>query len=78
MVWQDIIPIVGNIIFFIALLPSILSKNKPHRVTCAMTAAILFLYAGTFWTITLWYWSLATLATASAWTILLFQRRSKL
>lgn len=75
MIWQDVVPIIGNVVFAVALIPSILSKHKPHRWTCAMTAAVLFAYAGTFWTITLWYWSLATLVTAIAWVILLFQRR---
>lgn len=77
MIWQDMVPIIGNIVFAVALIPSILSKQKPHRLSCAMTAGVLFLYAGTFWTITLWYWSLATLVTATAWTILLFQRRMR-
>ncbi|MCK5019565.1 MAG: hypothetical protein KAS32_21070 [Candidatus Peribacteraceae bacterium] len=75
MIWQDIVPIVGNCAFTVALLFSIFSKQKPHRWTCAMTAGVLFAYVVTFWDMTLWYWSLATLATASAWTILLFQRR---
>ena len=77
MIWQDIVPIVGNIIFTVALIPSIVSKQKPHRWSCGLTAGILFLYAGTFWSITLWYWSVATIATASAWTILLLQRRKQ-
>lgn len=75
MIWQDIVPIVGNIIFTLALLPSILSSQKPHRWSCALTAGVLFAYVVTFWSQTLWYWSLATVATATAWTILLVQRR---
>lgn len=75
MIWQDIIPIVGNIIFTVALIPSIVSKHKPHRWSCAMTAGVLLMYVVTFWTVTMWYWSLATLATATAWIILLVQRR---
>jgi len=75
MAWQDIVPIVGNILFTAALIPSILSKQKPHRLSCALTAGVLLTYVATFWSITLWYWSLATLATAIAWIILLIQRK---
>lgn len=75
MIWQDIVPIVGNIIFTVALLPSIFSKQKPHRWSCALTAGVLIAYVFTFWSQTLWYWSLATVATATAWGVLLVQRR---
>lgn len=75
MIWQDVVPIVGNIIFAVALIPSIRTKQKPHRLSCAMTASVLWLYVGTFWSQTLWYWSMATVATALVWTILLIQQR---
>ncbi len=74
-VWQEVVPVVGNIIFAAALIPSILSKHKPHRWTCAMTAGVLSVYVFTFWDMSLWYWSLATLATTTAWFVLLFQKR---
>lgn len=77
MIWQNIVPIIGNIIFAVALIPSIRSKYKPHKLTCAMTASVLFVYAITFWSINMWYWSLATLITATAWTILFFQGRKQ-
>lgn len=64
MIWQDIVPLVGNIVFTLALIPSIVSKEKPHRLSCGLTAGILLTYVFTFWSINLWYWSLATLATA--------------
>jgi len=74
-VWHELVPIVGNIIFAAALIPSIVSKQKPHRWSCVMTGGVLLAYVITFWDMSLWYWSLATLATAIAWLILLFQRR---
>jgi len=76
MTWQDIVPIVGNIIFAAALIPSIRTKQKPHRLSCALTAGVLWVYVGTFWSQTLLFWSLATVATAIVWTILLIQRRN--
>jgi len=75
MIWQNIVPLVGNIIFTVALVPSILSRHKPHRWTCVLTAGVLLTYVVTFWDMNLWYWSLATLATTTAWLVLLFQRR---
>jgi hypothetical protein len=75
MTWQDIVPIIGNIIFAGALIPSIVSRQKPHRWSCFLTGSVLWVYVFTLWDMTLWYWSLATMATALPWTILLLQRR---
>ena len=75
MLWQDIVPLVGNLVSTVALIPSVLSSSKPHKATCALTAGILLTYVATFLSLGLVVWSIATLPNALGWLVLLFQRR---
>lgn len=72
--WQDIALSVGQIIFVISLLPSILSKDKPALATSTMTAIILYIFALIDLTIPLYVTSVTVTATALGWTILAFQK----
>ena len=73
--WQDILLSVGGFVFFLALIPSIRSKNKPSKATCALTAFFLWLYCIVYISLGLWLALVSGILSATAWTILLFQRR---
>ena len=76
MVWQDIVIMVACFGFALALIPSILGKNKPARLSCLITVVLLTAIAVSFATLELWlsFWSEVT--AIIAWGILLFQHRS--
>ena len=54
MVWQDIVLSVGAWIFFIALIPSIKSRDKPAIMTSLPTGIVLVIFALTYATLGLW------------------------
>jgi hypothetical protein len=74
MSWQDYIIAVGNLIFAISLLPSILSQtDKPHLKTSLPTALVLFVFVVTLSTLRLWFSAVATAIAASLWLTLAVQ-----
>ena len=75
MLWQDIVLMVSFFGFAIALIPSIRSKQKPTRSSCALTLFLLTLCGVSFATLGLWLSFLAEITAMLAWGILLFQKR---
>ena len=73
--WQDLIFSIGSWIFTIALIPSIISKDKPNRITCFMTAIILVVFSYTYYTMGLLLGALSSFVTALCWVILFVQKR---
>lgn len=73
--WQDWVLMVGGFAFSFSLLHSILSKDKPSRVTSLTT----FLVLCTFWicylSLGLWLATISTGLTSVCWLILFFQKR---
>lgn len=65
----------GDIGFSIALVPSLVSKNKPSRWTCLMTALILTAFIPAVLTLKLYFAAGATILCALLWYILLIQKR---
>lgn len=75
MIWQDILMMVGGFILSIALLPSVLGKDKPAKSSCLITGGILASYVVAMATLGLYLSASATALTTTMWFILLFQRR---
>jgi len=73
--WQDLVLLVGNIFFFIALIPSLLSTNKPSKWTSLMTGFVLTVFTFTYFSLNLTYSTFTVALTAVAWWILYFQKR---
>ncbi len=73
--WQDVVFMVGNLIFLIALLPSIFSDDKPAKWTSLSTAIVLSLYVVTYYSLSLTYASITGTLSALAWWVLYFQKR---
>lgn len=72
--WQDWVIAVGQLLFLIALFPSILSTNKPSWVTSGSTGLILTVFAATFWTLDLAYSAITAALVALGWYVLCFQK----
>ena len=72
--WQDIILMIGNMLFFIALLPSIFTEHKPSKWTSLLTAATLTVFTCTYFTLDLVYATSTVGLTALAWWTLFFQK----
>jgi len=74
MSWQDMVLMVGNIIFVISLFPSILTKNKPSIWTSILSAVVLYIFVITYISLSLWGSAIATLIVSILWTILAIQK----
>ncbi|MDO8620333.1 MAG: hypothetical protein Q7R64_03230 [bacterium] len=74
MMWQDIVFSVGQWIFIIALIPSLLSKEKPALSTSLMTGTVLAVFAFTYSTLSLWTASVSTVLSAGTWFVLAVQK----
>lgn len=71
--WQDYVLALGSVIFTLALVPSLKSKNKPAIVTSLSTSSVLFVFAITFVTMSLWYSAIAAFVNGMAWLALAMQ-----
>ena len=74
MTWQDIVLSVGSWIFIIALVPSLVGKDKPPVSTSFLTGIILLVYVGTYSTLHLWLSMASTGLLGVAWLVLGFQK----
>lgn len=74
MIWQDLVFVVGNIFFMIALIPSIKSKNKPSFYTSFASSIILLAFSFTLASLELWASAIVTLIVAVLWIILAVQK----
>ena len=65
--WQDLVFTVGGGMFFLALLPTLLGKNKPALSTSLLTGGILFVFALTYMTMGMLFSAVATGLTSATW-----------
>ncbi len=75
MIWQDIVMMIVGFTFSFSLLPSLMSKNKPARSTCILTASGLAILTLCMATLGLWLTFIANLMTTIVWFGLAIQRR---
>lgn len=73
--WQDIVLLFGNLVFFLALIPSILSANKPSKWTSLFTALALTAFSFTYYSLGLVYGTITVALSAIGWWVLFFQKR---
>lgn len=74
MQWQDLVLGAGQIIFVVALLPSISSKDKPAFYTSVINAILLYMFAVIYLTLSLYLAALTITLTAAGWSILAYQK----
>jgi len=73
MIWQDIVIGIGNWIFVLALIPSIVSDKKPALVTSIITAIVVTVFAYCFFTLELYHSMISSAAVGVCWWILFLQ-----
>lgn len=73
--WQDTVLAVGSLIFAIALIPSIISKDKPAFWTSAINGVVLIFFVITYASLSLWYAVVTTSLSAFLWLVLAFQKK---
>lgn len=71
--WQDIVITVIQLVFVLALIPTVAGKEKPALSTGIVTAAALSVLAATIATLGLWYGAASTAAVGATWWIIAFQ-----
>ena len=75
MIWQDVVIMIACFGFAVALIPSIIGKRKPERLSCGITMVLLIAIAVSFATLGLWLSFASEITAIVAWGILLFQKR---
>lgn len=70
MTWQDVVLAVGSWIFIIALVPSLVGKDKPPVLTSVMTGVVLLVYTFVYFTLHLRLSMVSTGIMAIAWLAL--------
>jgi len=75
--WQDFVLTIGSIIFIIALIPSVLSKDKPALFTSIITSSVLIVMAIVYFSLSLYFTAVTTFITGILWGVLAFQKIQK-
>jgi uncharacterized membrane protein len=75
--WQDMLISIGQYIFIIALLPSVLGEDKPALSSSIMTGAILTMFAITYFTLGFWSSTFSSGFLAGMWFYLGWQQYRK-
>lgn len=74
MSWQEIVLAIGQVVFMIALLPSIFSKDKPEIWTSILTGTVALSIAITYTTLSLETAAISAFFNFVAWSILAIQK----
>ncbi len=74
MVWQDIVIFIGQWVFVIAIIPTILGKEKPALSTSIVTGTVLVIFALTYLTLKLWLSTISASMISAAWFLLALQK----
>lgn len=74
MSWQEIVLAVGQVVFIVALLPSIFSKDKPQIWTSILTGTVALSISITYATLSLKAAAISTFLNFVAWSILAIQK----
>ncbi len=77
MIWEDVVIMFAAFGLALALIPSIISAQKPTRWSCVLTIILLFAMVVSFVSLGFWLSVGAEFLGIFTWGILLFQRRIK-
>jgi hypothetical protein len=72
--WQDIVIAVAQISFVFAMLPSIVSKDKPAFATSVMNVFLVCAISFSLLTLHLWLSAITAITIAVTWGVLAFQK----
>jgi hypothetical protein len=71
---QDIILAIGSFVIVLAVIPSVISDRKPALLTSLPTSVVLFVFAGVYFSLQLWFTSVMAAITAGLWMVLAIQK----
>lgn len=74
MPWQDWVLSAGLFIFSIALVPTILGKEKPALSTSFITGSVLLIFAFVYATLSLWFSAVSVIINGLLWLTLFVQK----
>lgn len=77
MSWKDFVFTGGQFIFVLALLPTIIGKDKPAFVTSLLTSLILVTFGVAYLTLNLLGSAVMAFANSTCWAILAIQKYLK-
>lgn len=72
--WQDIVLSLSGLVFSIALIPTILSKEKPALTTDLLTCLFVALNALAFLTLSLWFAAATSTLNFIVWFVIFTQK----
>ncbi len=72
--WQDAVLMMGNFVFLAALIPSLVSSDKPSKWTSLVTATTLTAFAVAYYSLSLMYGAIGATLSALAWWVLCIQK----
>ncbi|HLL78825.1 MAG TPA: hypothetical protein VKT25_04960 [Ktedonobacteraceae bacterium] len=72
--WQDVVLTIGQIIFIVALFPSVLSKDKPALQTSTLTSAVAFSIAAVYVTLSIPFAAISAALNGALWLVLAIQK----
>lgn len=75
MQWQDWVLSIGSCFFTIALIPSVIGRDKPAFSTSLSTGFVLIVFAAVYFTLALWIATFTTTLNAVVWLTLAYQKR---
>lgn len=74
MTWQEIVLALGQILFLVALIPSIVTNDKPEIYTSVMTGLVALSISITYITLHIKLASIMAFLNFVAWSILAIQK----
>ncbi len=74
MSWQDFVLSVGQILFVVALVPTVVGKDKPALPTSVLTSAVAFSFMVVFASLAVPFASATAGLNGSMWLILAVQK----
>lgn len=74
MTWQEIVLALGQVLFLIALIPSIMTDDKPEIYTSLMTGTVALSISVTYLTLHIRLASVMAFLNFIAWSILAIQK----
>ena len=74
LVWQDLVLMVGQFVFFLSLIPIVRSKEKPPLLASIPTAIVLTVYIPTLWSLHLYISVISTILVTLGWWVIAIQK----
>ncbi len=74
MSWQDLVLTVGQVIFVIALIPTVVGKDKPALQTSVLTSAVSFSFMAVYVSLSVPFASITAALNGSMWLVLAVQK----